>query len=181
MKAIFLIFVTATSLLCSSSHTKRNTANKVVANEFAASITSIDFKKSEIRGENHYGFKYIFNIGISTSSNLDILSFSKSNFPTILKDRVDDKDVIDSIIKGLNGSDVDIDKNPIGLRLVTDNKNFDSIEVETYVENNKSLYMEILYYYKKIPNEASFIGNFFILFRFVFSLIVNLFRCEHIV
>lgn len=40
-------------------------------------ITSIDFSKSEIIGENHYGFKYTFNIGINTSSNLEILNFVK--------------------------------------------------------------------------------------------------------
>jgi len=148
MKAIFLIFVTATSLLCSSSHTKQNAESKLNTIEVATSITSIDFTKSEIRGESHYGFKYDFDIHIDSSTNLDILKFCRTNFPSILNGRVTEKVIIDEILKNLNNdNNVRIDQSPKGLRLFgAATELFDSVELEIFLKESNLLKLDLKFY-----------------------------------
>lgn len=149
MKIIFITYIFAISLSCGKNNkgkeaTKFNAVeSKVIVNP---TITSISFTTNEIVGANHYGFNYDFNINLNNSNNLNILTFCKANFSTILNGRVTDNEVITSVIQKLNSGEVDIDENPKGLRMGTSTEYFDSIEVEIYLENNNLLKMNLKFY-----------------------------------
>ncbi|MDO6737687.1 hypothetical protein [Wenyingzhuangia sp. 2_MG-2023] len=109
-------------------------------------ITSVVFVAKEIVGESHYGFKYDFNITIEDSENFDIERFCKDNIQSIIKGRVADVAVINSILKDLNNDEYYIDKNPKGLRMGSSTKDFDAVELEVFLKEEKLLKMELLYY-----------------------------------
>jgi hypothetical protein len=150
MKIAFILLALVTSFFCVSNKAEKKIINNNNATEVLVnpSITSINFTKSEIIGENHYGFGYVFNIGIDTSNNLDLLSFCRANFTTILNNRVDNLDVKNAILQSLNNNDnIRIDESPKGLRLLgATTELFDSIEVEIYLKEDKLLYMDLKYY-----------------------------------
>lgn len=148
MKITFLIFAAAISLLCSSNPSKQNIENVTKEVKTVTSITSIDFDKSEIIGENHYGFKYDFDIHINSSSNLDILKFCRTNFPSILNGRVTEKIIIDEVLKNLNNDDnVRIDQTPKGLRLLgAATEYFDAVEVEIFLKEPNLLKLDLKFY-----------------------------------
>lgn len=109
-------------------------------------ITSVVFVAKEIVGESHYGFKYDFNITIEDSENFDIERFCKDNIQSIIKGRVADVAVINSILKDLNNDEYYIDKNPKGLRMGSSTKDFDAVELEVFLKEEKLLKMKLLYY-----------------------------------
>jgi hypothetical protein len=159
MKKILIIFVFAFSLSCKGD-TKENTSKKITVKTVKPVIinpikpviindpiiTSITFTSGEIIGDNHYGFEYDFTINIDNSNNLDILSFCKANLYTILNNRVADVQVIQSIIDELNNGEINIDKDPKGLRLVTSTEYFDAVGVEIYLKENNLVKMNLKYY-----------------------------------
>ena len=160
MKKFLVIFVFVFSLSC-KGETKKSTNKKITAKAVKTVvmnptkpitindpiITSIIFTNEEIIGGNDYGFAYDFTINIDNSTNIDILSFCKTNLNTILNNRVTDVQVIRSIIIELNNGNVDIDENPAGLRLGASTERFDTVSVEIYLKENNILKMNLSYYY----------------------------------
>lgn len=159
MKTILIFFVFAISLSCNGSikekankKNSQNTEKYVIVNALKSetvnppTITSITFTNGEIIGDNHYGFKYDFTINIDNSKNLDILNFCKANFATILKNRVTDVKVIESILKKLDNGEIDIDETPKTLRIGSSTEDFDTVSVEIYLKKNNLLKMDLKYY-----------------------------------
>jgi len=117
--------------------------------EKSTKVESVSFTDSKIASELHFGHKYEFNIEINTSENLDILKFCKENFHEILKDKIENKEVVINIIKELESEKkegIDIDKDPTGLRLGTATKTFDTVEVEIYLKEQNLLFLDLKYY-----------------------------------
>ncbi|WP_010182714.1 hypothetical protein [Aquimarina agarilytica] len=109
-------------------------------------IESIKSKHNEIKSELHFGDNYDFEIKIDNSKNLDILAFCKQNFHVILDDKIKDKDVLKSVYKKLETNEIDIEKDPVGLRLGTSTKLYDSVEIEIYLTTSNILQMNLKYY-----------------------------------
>jgi hypothetical protein len=152
MKTAFILLASIISLFYINKSNKvekeflqNSNAKEILKN---TNITSINFTKSEIIGESHYGFRYEFDIRIDSSNNLDILNFCETNFSVIFNGRVDNIDVVNAILEGLNNNDnVRIDESPKGLRLLgTATELFDSVEVEIYLKEDKLLYLDLKYY-----------------------------------
>jgi hypothetical protein len=149
MKIIFITYIFAISLCCGeNSKTKKEIKLNTIESRalINPTITSITFTNGEIIGANHFGYKYDFSINITSSNNLDILSFCKENFSTILNGRVTDNEVITSIMNKLNNGEVDIDENPQGLRLGASTQSFDTIEVEIFLKEDNLLKIDLKYY-----------------------------------
>ena len=146
MKLILILLFSTTSFLNCGKNIKSEPIQKQIEASLVNNITSISFTQGEIIGENHYGFKYDFNINVDTSSNINILDFCKNNFSYILNDRVADAAVISSILRAINDEDVMIDETPVGLRMVTSTSDFDAVSLNIFVEGNQLIKMELKYY-----------------------------------
>ncbi len=116
-------------------------------------ITSITYEEEDIRG-NYYGKKYRFKIHVNDATDIDILSFCRTNFPDIFANRVNETEITNAILAQINNDNsnsVNVSASPLGLSLTAE-ADFDdypmSVSLDIYkAKDNNLLAMSLKYYF----------------------------------